>query len=223
MITTCNISGIIILTNRLLQYRSSDVDRFRAAIKERADSLGIQEASKESILEAEERAKAAIANRGDGVGQMGQMLDLTQITDSAPRGDGEDEESMVADIFYEPEDEMTEEEMKEADPTGQLSIPEWMSYEFGTITWPTPFAALKEVLILLVAIALTGGLIVGTDTFLRTAYTDLGLIPRPEEIMQAGENLVLPDGWTDGMSDADFMKYQDEAASSAASNTFQDL
>eukprot|EP00429_Kryptoperidinium_foliaceum_P004053 CAMPEP_0176007070 /NCGR_PEP_ID=MMETSP0120_2-20121206/3043_1 /TAXON_ID=160619 /ORGANISM="Kryptoperidinium foliaceum, Strain CCMP 1326" /LENGTH=295 /DNA_ID=CAMNT_0017339819 /DNA_START=62 /DNA_END=949 /DNA_ORIENTATION=- len=207
-------------------YNSADIERFRAAIKQRADSLGIEEAkvSKEMIKEKEERVKAALESGAD-MSQMSQMLDLSQISSTAPRGEDEDKPS----IFYEPEDDMTEEEMKEADPDGFKSIPDWAMKELSLTTWPSPLAALKEVAILIAAVALTTTFIVNWDAFLREFYTNLGFIPRPEDIMQGSENLVLPDGWTDGMSEDDFMKFQDEvgkAASSAASSvssTFSDL
>jgi hypothetical protein len=162
---------------------------------------------------------------GDG-GQMGQMLDLTQISDTAPRGQDNDD---ILSFFDEPEDDMSEEEMKEADPTGQMSIQDWALYEFKETNWPTPVAALKEVFILISSIAITAFLIVEWDMFLRETYTGLGFIPRPEDIMAGGENLVLPEGWTNNMSEDDFMKYQDEvgkvasSAVSAAKSAFPDL
>ena len=203
------------------QYNPADIERFRQAIKERADALGIEESkmSQEAVQAAQERAKAVLANQGSG-----QMLDLSQITQTAPRGKDDD----LPAFLYDPEDEMTEEEMKEADPDGQLSIPQWAAKELSATSWPTPFAALKEVIVLVATIALTAAIIIGWDNVLRTAYTDFGFIPKPEDIMQGAENLVLPQGWTDGMSEDDFMKFQDEVgkvASSPAisSGSFADL
>ncbi len=173
--------------------------------------------SQDAIQAAQERAKASIANQSSG-----QMLDLSQITQTAPRGKDDD----MPSFLYEPEDEMTEEEMKEADPDGQLSIPDWAVKELSATSWPTPLAALKEVVVLVATIALTAGIIIGWDNVLRNAYTDAGFIPRPEDIMQGAENLVLPDGWTNGMSEDDFMKFQDEvgtAASSIPSASLTDL
>jgi hypothetical protein len=153
---------------------------------------------------------------------MGQMLDLTQISDTVPRGqDSED----ILSFFDEPEDEMSEEEMKEADPTGQMSLQDMALFELKETDWPTPFAALKEVLILVGTIAVTAFLIVTWDSFLRDTYTSLGLIPRPEDIMSGSESLVLPEGWTNGMSEDDFMNYQGGVgkAASAATSAFPDL
>lgn len=152
------------------------------------------------------------------------ILDLSQISSTAPRGQED-----VPAMFYEPEDYMTDEEKKQADPDGQLSIVDWAMKEMAATNWPTPFAALKEVVILVGAVLLTTFLIVTWDAFLRDTYTNLGFIPRPEDIVQGNENIVLPDGWTDGMSEDDFMKYQDEVGkaassiSSSVSSKFADL
>jgi hypothetical protein len=179
--------------------------------------LGIEESkvSKEAIQAAQERAKAGIANQATG-----QMLDLSQITQTAPRGEKDDD---LPGFLYEPEDEMTEEEMKEADPDGQLSIPQWAAKELAATSWPTPLAALKEVVVLVATIALTAGIIIGWDNVLRNAYTEFGFIPRPEDIMQGTENLVLPEGWTNGMSEDDFMKFQDEVGQSTSSPSVSSL
>lgn len=173
--------------------------------------------SQEAIKAAEERAQAAVANQGTS-----QMLDLSQISQTAPRGKDDD----MPSFLYEPEEEMTEEEMKEADPDGQLSIPDWAVKELSATTWPTPLAALKEVIVLVTTIALTAAIIIGWDNVLRNTYTEIGFIPRPEDIMQGAENIVLPEGWTNGMSEDDFMKFQDEvgnAASAMPSSSLTDL
>jgi hypothetical protein len=182
--------------------------------------LGIENAklSKDAISAKVEQGRAEMA---EGGGTASPMLDLSQISSTSPRGQED-----VPAIFYEPEDYMTEEEKIQADPDGQLTIVEWAMKEMSATNWPTPFAALKEVVILVGAVLLTTALIVTWDAFLRDTYTSLGFIPRPEDIAQGNENLVLPDGWTDGMSEDDFMKYQDEVgkvASSAASAAFPDL
>lgn len=151
------------------------------------------------------------------------MLDLSQITQTKPRGPDDDN---IADIFYEPENEMSEEEMKEADPLGQKTLLEQAKAEIAETIWPTPFAALKEVAILVVAIAFTAGLIIGWDNVLRNFYTDIGLIPGPEDLKAGAENMVLPEGWTDGMSEDDFMKFRDEvgkAATAVKDSAFPDL
>lgn len=169
------------------------------------------------------RAKEAQARNGGNPGDVTdqtlfsedtteQMLDLSQISQTAPRGRDD-----LPSMLYDPEDEMSDEEMKEADPDGQLSIQEWATKELALTEWPTPVGALKEVLILVGSVVFTTLLVVYWDAFLRETYTNLGFLPRPEDIGQGTENLVLPDGWTDGMSEDDFMKYQDEVGKAASS------
>jgi hypothetical protein len=185
----------------------------REAIRQRTEALGIEKAtvSIEAIKQAEERAKSGIANGPN------QGLDLTKISNVGPSSAQDDKPSML----YDPADDMTDEEMKEADPTGQLTIPEQVSIEWEGATWPTFGAALKEVVLLVAIVAFTGGLIIGWDSILRDLYTNLNFIPRAEDIMNGSENMVLPEGWTNNMSEEDFMKFQDEvgkAGSSAGSS-----
>lgn len=150
------------------------------------------------------------------------MLDLSQITDTAPRGEDEN----IPAMFYEPENDMTEQEMIDADPDGQMKLPDQFLKEIKEATWPTPVAALKEVALLLFVVVFTAFLIIEWDVLLRETYTNFGFIPRAEDIAQGSENMVLPDGWTNGMSEDDFMNFQDEvgkAASTAGSAAFPDL
>ena len=141
-------------------------------------------------------------------------LDLTQITSTeGPRGEGED----VPAMFYDPSKEMSEEEMKEADPDGQLSIPEQVVKEVSMSEWPTAFGALKEGILVVLLIVGTAALIVNWDAFLREAVMNIGIVPRPEDVMQGSENIALPDGWTNGMSEDDFMNFQDEVGTFSSS------
>lgn len=189
-------------------YKSESIDRVREAIRQRTEALGIEKAtmSIEAIKQAEERAKQGIANGpSDG-------LDLSQISRVGPSSEQDDKPSML----YDPANDMTDEEMKEADPTGQLPIPDQVAIEWAGATWPTVGAALKEVALLVAIVGFTGGLIVGWDNFLRELYTNLNFIPRAEDIMNGSENMVLPEGWTNNMSEEDFMKYQDEVGKAAS-------
>lgn len=166
--------------------------------------------TQEFIQQAQEKAKEQVGNRGGGQA-LENMLDLTQISQTAPRGQDDETPAM----FYEPGAEMTDEEQKEADPDGQMSIPDQAMKEISLATWPTPFAAVKEVFLLVAIVLATSSIIIFWDNFLREFYTGLGFIPTPEEILSGSENLVLPDGWTSGMSEDDFMKFQDEVATTA--------
>jgi hypothetical protein len=173
--------------------------------------LGIEKStvSKEAIKEREDRAQQEIVNRGSG------GLDLSQISQTKPRGEEDDTPAML----YDPANEMSDEEMIEADPDGQQPIPEQFMKEMREATWPTPVAAIKEVGLLIAIVILTAGLVIGWDAFLRDTYTNLGFIPRPEDILSGGENMVLPDGWTNNMSEDDFMNFQDEVSKSTGSSS----
>lgn len=174
--------------------------------------MGIERStvSVEAIQAAQERAKTAVENQMSGASQ----LDLTQISGEAPRGE---EGENVPAMFFEPEAEMTEEEMIEADPDGQLNFIDQTMKEIKASTWPTPGAVIKEVFILLLVGALSTVILVNWDNFLRDFYTNMGMIPKSEEIMKGTENMVLPDGWTNGMSEEDFMNFREEQSSSSPS------
>ena len=153
-----------------------------------------------------------MANRGaaDSFG-----LDLSQISTDGPSTEQDNKPSM----FFEPEAEMSEEDMKEADPLGYESIPAQVAFEWNEANWPTFGAALKEVVLLVAIVGLSGGLIIGWDNFLRETYTSVGILPKPEEMMSGSENLALPEGWLDGMSEDDVMNFQEERASSSSSSS----
>jgi hypothetical protein len=161
------------------------------------------------IQAAQERAKESVANRGQG----GDILDLSQISSTSPRGQDDETPAM----FYDPEKEMSEAEMLEADPDGEMSIQDQVMKEVSESTWPTAGAAFKEVFLLIFIVLATAFGVIQWDTFLRDTYTNLGFIPTKEELAQGTENLVLPEGWTNGMTEDDFMDYQDAVGSSASS------
>jgi hypothetical protein len=178
--------------------------------------LGIEKSkvSAEAIAQAEARARAGVASRGGG-GSDPYAIDLSQISSVGPSTLQDDRPTM----FYEPEQEMSKEDMIEADPTSQLPIIEQAMTELSGATWPTLGAALKEVLLLTFAIFVTGGSIISWDNFLRDTYTKIGLIPSDEAIMQGAENIVLPEGWLNNMSEEDFMNYQKEIGSSSGKSS----
>jgi hypothetical protein len=170
--------------------------------------LGIEKSkvTAEAIQAAQERAKSELANRGS-------TLDLSQISNTAPREPEEDQPAM----FYKPEDEMSDEEQVEADPDGQLSIPDQIMIELKAASWPTTGAAFREVFVLIAVVIFTAFLVIQWDSFLRETYTGLGFIPSAEDLTNGSENMVLPDGWTNNMSEDDFMNFQDEVGSAAKS------
>lgn len=163
------------------QYSTDSADKIRAAIKQRANKLGIEE-SKEQIeyrKRAEERAKEARENFvGGGTDQMQQLLDLSKISNDAPGGKMEDG---VPTIFYDPEDEMTPEEKAEADPTGELPILQQGLEVIKKGDFPSFGAATVEVFTLVFSIIATASLFIGYDYVIRNVYEWTNILPTEEE------------------------------------------
>jgi preprotein translocase subunit SecE len=170
------------------QYSSDNIDRMRAAIRKRTEEMGLEKSklSKQLIEDANQRAKA---------GEQVQGLDLSKIRGQIP----EDMPSML----YDPEDEMTDEEKKEVDPVGQLSLFKQAQNELQNAKWPQPLAAMREVVVMFVVVAATGALIIFWDKFLREIYTNIGFIPSSDVMNVRFEGLELPEGWTNMMSEED--------------------
>mmetsp|Transcript_1683 Transcript_1683/g.1828 ORF Transcript_1683/g.1828 Transcript_1683/m.1828 type:complete len:372 (-) Transcript_1683:86-1201(-) len=213
-------------------YVASDVGRYRDAIKKRADKLGIDKltlAEKEAF-ENQARAKALNAKENPegsmgGVpksasaspGDISQMLDLTQISMDQPKTGPED--GMPA-FMYDPAKDMTEEEMIEADPTGQLPIWEQFTLTLGKAKYPPPSELVVEVIILVVTITVTATVIYSWDNLMRECAFYFSMVPRPEETLQNMEGMVLPDD-PGPLVGADMLKQLQEGAKQTL-NSVQD-
>jgi len=201
-------------------YSDDETARLRAAIRERTESMGLKKSvvSEDAQKQLEERAKArvAAARSGESLDDTFGGIDLSQISQEAPRGSNADS---LPSMFYEPESEMSKEEMAEADPVSQMSVYDQFIDTVQTATWPSGSRVIKDVAILVTTILLSGLILVGWDGLLRETYTNFGLIPTPEAVTQPTDNLVLPDGWTDNMSEDDLMKFQDDTSSSSSTTT----
>ncbi|KAG7338940.1 hypothetical protein IV203_034609 [Nitzschia inconspicua] len=165
-------------------YNTDTVDQIRAAIKKRAEALGIEE-SKEQIeyrKKAEERAKQARENflaSGGATDQMQQMLDLSKISSDAPGGQNMDG---VPTIFYDPESEMTDEEKAEADPVGELPIIQQGIETLKKADFPSFWTATVEVFSLVLSIVTTASLFIGYDYVIRNVYQWTNILPTEEEV-----------------------------------------
>lgn len=126
--------------------------------------------SKEFLVEAAARA----ANRNSKPS----ILDLSKVSDGSQQ---------ILSINYEPEDEMTEEEMKTADPLGLESWKGQIQFELGETTFPDLPSTLSRVVLLVILAFTTGFLIISTDSLVRELMMSKGFIPRPEDIMNAKE------------------------------------
>jgi len=204
-------------------YEASNIDRYRDAIKKRADSLGIDKltlAEKEAF-EQKARANAMNAKENpEGIagaavgksasaspGDISQMLDLTQISMDKPR---EPEDGMPA-FMYDPAKDMTDEEMIEADPTGQLSIFEQFTLTLGKAKYPPPNELVVEVIILVITITVTATVIYTWDNWMRELAFYFSMVPRPEVTLQNMDGMVLPDD-PGPLVGADMLKQLQEGA-----------
>jgi len=200
----------------------------RAAIRARTSDLGIEKSkvSADYIKKKEQQAVAAGSARAAAEQNRDMMfggLDLSQIRTEAPppsrssNSPFADEDGEVPAMFYDPEEELTEEEREEADPIGAKSIPEQFIYEFQQTKWPGPGSALREVGVMFIVVAITGALIIGWDGALREFYTDvLNFIPSKEDMANYAdrfEGLELPAGWTDNMSESDVASFTEQVGS----------
>lgn len=202
-----------------------NIERMREAIKARTADLGIEK-SKVTAEYIQAKQDAAMQSGPGGGADPDQFggLDLSKIS-SAPAKKGSDWNEEMPSMFYDPEDELTKEEQEEVDPIMKKNPFEQGLHEFNNAKWPTFGAALKEVGLLLVIVAISTVLIVGFDTLVRELYTTVGFIPTKEDLMNYAsrfDGLDLPKGWTDNMNEQDIAQFTetvnaaDPAAAAAA-------
>lgn len=148
-------------------------------VKARTESLGMEESvvSKQAI----EAMKARAAQRA-GAGPLADMVDLSQVTY------GSEEKKSVLSIDYNPEDDLTDEQMERADPVGQLNIFEQLSTELKEILFPDVQTILFKVVLLVVLAVTSSTLILTTDHYVRELYEYFGILPTVEDIQAASEN-----------------------------------
>lgn len=162
-----------------LQSDSETQERWRDMVKARTESLGMEESvvSKQAI----EAMKARAAQRA-GAGPLADMVDLSQVTY------GSEEKKSVLSIDYNPEDDLTDEQMERADPVGQLNIFEQLSTELKEILFPDVQTILFKVVLLVVLAVTSSTLILTTDHYVRELYEYFGILPTVEDIQAASEN-----------------------------------
>jgi preprotein translocase subunit SecE len=141
-------------------------------------------------------------------------LDLSQISDSTPPGERKStyDESLPS-MFYDPENDLTKEEQAEVDPISKENPFSQGMNELANAKWPGPAAALREVVVLIIVVAVTGFIIIEWDQLLRTVYTAAGFIPSQDSLAKYAnrfDGLDLPSGWTNNMSDSDVAALSDQ-------------
>lgn len=120
--------------------------------------------------------------------ELSQMLDLSQITNDAPRGPDENLPAMM----YDPAKDMTQEEMEQADPTGLLPWPEQISWVLSKSEFPSALNALGETILLVVTVTVTAVVITQWDEWMRQLAFDFKMVPRPEDVASSMEGMILP-------------------------------
>lgn len=206
------------------------MDQMRAAIRARTASMGIEKSKvsadyiakrQQEAMSAGSAKAAAEATSGDSMfgGLDLSQISTTKVTSKAATKNGLwlDKEDEMPSMFYDPEDELSMEERAEVDPIGQKSFVEQGLNELQNAKWPSPMAALREVALMIVIIALTGALIIGWDKVIRVLYTDiLHFIPSKQDLanyMNRFDGLELPTGWTDNMNDDDVASFSEKISS----------
>jgi preprotein translocase subunit SecE len=124
---------------------------------------------------------------------------------------GEQASATVVDLskfnnMDQPEDELTDEQMKEIDKVGQMSLVDQVKEELKNTRFPSPDATLKQAVLMLVIFLVTATVILKADDFLRFQYTDWGFIPKSGEVLDYSD-LTLPEGFTDQMTDNDLASF----------------
>jgi hypothetical protein len=207
----------------------------REAIRARTAAMGLEKSKVSADYLAQRQQQAVTLGSAAAVDQEARGndsfggLDLSQISTtkqpsmSQQKWGVEDDE--LPSMFYEPEDELTIEQRAAIDPMLQKGIIEQGLNELKSTKWPDPVAALREVVLMVIVIAVSGVLIIGWDKLLRGVYTDvLHFIPSAQDMkdyMERFDGLDLPPGWTDNMNDADTTAFGDAitGATSASSST----
>lgn len=159
-------------------------DAMREKIRSRASGLNMNKsvATQEAIKSATQKAMA-------GEQASTPTVDLSKFNEG---------------LLNDPEDELTDEQMKEIDKVGQMNIIEQVKEELKNTRFPTPDATLKQAGLMVVIFLVTATVILKVDEFLRFQYTDWGFIPKSGEVLDYGD-LTLPEGFTDAMTDDDLL------------------
>jgi hypothetical protein len=203
------------------------MEQMRAAVRARTAAMGLEK-SKVSADYIAQRQQEAIAMGAKAATESETTfggLDLSKIsTEKAPsiagtKGGLWATEEEMPSMFYDPEDELSPEERAEVDPVSQKGLVEQGLNELQNAKWPSPMAALREVVLMIVIIAVTGAMIIGWDKLIRHVYTDvLHFIPTKEDLakyMNRFDGLDLPTGWTDNMNEADISSFSEQISSPA--------
>jgi preprotein translocase subunit SecE len=211
------------------------MEAMRAAIRARTSEMGLEKSKVSADY------IAAKSTQAQGAGPPGAQqdpdsfggLDLSRISDQAPPGSKSSYDESLPSIFYDPEDDLTQDEQDEVDPVRKENPFGQGLNELSNAKWPGPAAALREVVVLVIVVAVTAALIISWDQLLRSVYTTAGFIPSKEDLANYAnrfDGLDLPTGWTNNMSEDDVAVIADQvntvlppAAAAAAGSSLPQL
>lgn len=164
--------------------KKGEFDEMRSRIRSRASDLNMKKsvATVEAIKAATQRATA-------GEEAATPTVDLSKF-------------SSALSTEEDPEDALTDEQKKEIDKVGQMSIIDQVKEEIKNTKFPTPSATLKQAVLMVIIFVVTAGVILKADELLRFQITDWGFIPKTGEVIDYSD-LSLPEGFTDAMTDSD--------------------
>eukprot|EP00567_Pseudictyota_dubia_P018116 CAMPEP_0197437254 /NCGR_PEP_ID=MMETSP1175-20131217/4524_1 /TAXON_ID=1003142 /ORGANISM="Triceratium dubium, Strain CCMP147" /LENGTH=270 /DNA_ID=CAMNT_0042966721 /DNA_START=98 /DNA_END=910 /DNA_ORIENTATION=+ len=161
--------------------RKSEFASMKDKIRARAADLNIEKsvATAEAIKAAEKRARLQQSEEP--------TLDMSVFTDPEKNP-----------IMYNPEDELTDEEIANIDPTGQKPFFEQAIDEFKATAFPGPLDVAKTVGFMAITFIVSASFILKADEVLRGLYIGWGFIPGPDAQLDYSD-LELPSGWEDDL------------------------
>lgn len=191
-------SGNLVTDEQVAKFESkkADYDAMRERIRSRASSMGVEKSitTAEAIKAANERALA-----GGSTPSETPELDLSAFGGMPASPFKTDEE--------EDPDDLPEEEKAEIDPVSQEGYIKQAQVELSNVKWPSLGATLRLTGIMVLIFVITAGYILVLDNVLRSAFTDWGLIPKPDQVFDFSE-LDLPEKFTEFMTDEDITSMQ---------------
>jgi len=180
-------SGLDAEEEAAFQARSSEFQYMKDKIRSRAASLGVEKsvATADAIKAAERRAR--LMQSSDNALSSGTTLDMSVFSDPTKNS-----------MLYNPEDELSDEEMAMIDPTGRKPFLEQALDEFRATAFPGPLDVAKTVGFMAITFIVSASFILKADEVLRGLYTDWGFIPGPDTKLDYSD-LDLPPGWEDDL------------------------
>ncbi|GKY97839.1 hypothetical protein MPSEU_000742000 [Mayamaea pseudoterrestris] len=202
------------------EYKDDSIAKMRASIQARAAKLGIEKSQATADYIAQKREEAIKAGPRAANEESFGGLDLSKISATATESKSSSnwDESMPT-MFYDPEDEMTQEEKEEADPLMKENPVEQATYELSQGVWPSLGSALLQVFFMVLAVVLSTLAVTAWDDLLRQFYTNIGFIPTKEAVADYAsrfENLDLPKQWLQNINEQDVASLTETMSSAAA-------